>query len=376
MMKKRSILSWLLAFCLCFAMAMPALAADVDDVDYLYEIEQLRAEEVDYQLEQYKNMDKLEQAVYLNNLNETAALYVNDLSEDEIEQIIKENIDNAYVYYVTEDGRVFSEDGYVGDLEYDDVPIGFNEEETFAADATTINGQDTGAFIRQLSKPGYMGIYSTYTLPNTTSNTANYINCRNNSVGYIYNIISAGINNGSFDMEGGMQFNTVKLDYSPYVRINGGGLNFTDLTGATPKRYLKNTSVTQNLRYEPANSKIKYYANGTNIDGQKQSVVLGYAQTFTNVQLNGLRAGRVTGLACTNFNGTTNLGTLIVSYTNTQLCKSSSTGSYNMVNLTTSLLDSWTSNNKVYGTSSYPASKCSVSPTSGTITSQKHTIKF
>jgi len=369
-------MSWLLAFCLCFAMAVPTFATDVDDVDYLYEIEQLRAEEVDYQLEQYKNMDKTEQAAYLNTLNEAETFSVRDLSEDEVKQIIKKEIDNAYVFYLTDDGRVFSEDGYVGDLKYDDIPVTLNAEDPFAVNATTINGQNTGAFIRQLSKTGYMGIYSTYKLPNTTNNTTNYINCQNSSVGYIYNILSGTNNNGSFDMEGGMQFNTGKLDYSPYVRVNGGSLNFTDLNGSTPKRYLKNTSVTQNLRYEPANSKVKYYANGTNVDGQTQSVVLGYATTFTNTQLNSLRAGRVTGLGCNNFNGTTNLGTLIVSYANTQLCKSSSTGSYNMVNLTTSLLDSWTVNNKVYGTSSYPASKCSVSPTSGTITSQKHTIKF
>ncbi len=372
-MKRRSLLAMILSLIICLGIAMPAWAAEEnDDIDYVTEIAKLRQEEVEYQLQNYKQMNLLDQKAFLESINVQETSMAVD-----IENAIKELIDNAFVYYLTEDGRVFSEEGYVGSLNYDNCDLGnYNVEienmQTDSERANIIVGQDSGAFIRQVSKTGYMGITSKVHLPTLYSigMTTNYFKPENGSVPYIYNILSG---NG-FDMEGGVQFNILKLDYSPYIRVNGGALNFEDVNGDVPTRFKRNTTITHNLRYESTSKKAKYYINGTNIDGKMQYIVLGYAKSFSNAEINNLRSGRVTGLGYNGgYDGQLSLGTIIVQYYDTQLCKSSTSGNYNMIDLDSSLLDSWMENNKIFGTANFPPFNCN---TSGSIVSQKHTIKF
>ena len=145
-------------------------------------------------------------------------------------------------------------------------------------------------------------------------------------------------------MEGGLQYSFTYDNYSPFIRVNGGAMKYEDINGNQPKRFKSNTTLVHRLRYEHANSKVKYYANGTAVDGTAQGVIFAADKTFTSTQQSKLRAGRVTGLATKfEFNGSQKLGKVDVTYSNVKLQKIDNSE----VSLNTSQLDQWIVNNKI-----------------------------
>ncbi|MDH7507409.1 MAG: hypothetical protein QHH15_06475 [Candidatus Thermoplasmatota archaeon] len=146
---------------------------------------------------------------------------------------------------------------------------------------------------------------------------------------------------------------------------------YTDINGITPKRFKAKTRLTQNLRYEPANSKVKYYANGTAIDGTSQSVIFAASKTFTSTQQAKLRVGRLTGIAYNGYNGTQKVGYINAKYSGALLLhKDGSTQYY----LNSNYLDNWVYNGKTYGTVNWPIEKCYLTPSSGLIDTQRHVV--
>lgn len=227
-----------------------------------------------------------------------------------------------------------------------------------------------GAFIRQTTYQGYMGARVEMRLPTKTLSEINISS--SDATGYLY----LGLQKYSdFDMEGGFQYSYAYDNYSAYIRINGASLIFDSDDSDTndDPRFKSNSNVVYNLRYEPANNKVKFYANGTNINNVYQSLVFSYSKTFTTTERDSIRMRRVTGLAYTNtYTGTQSLGKIDVQYNNSTLLKSDN---ITTVNFASSLLDStWTVNGKLMGTVDWPIEKVTKTPTTGDLLNQRHIL--
>lgn len=390
-MKKRNyLLSLVLACVMCLGVAGVAVASEAnDEIDYIFEIEKIKQEEVEYQLQTYKDFAFLDKVVFLEKIGKNIS---NPLEIDNyaaIEEKIRESLDDSYIYYITSDGKIYNGNGYIKDMTLINQPVA-KETGNVALASTYINGQNTGAFIRQTSVSGYMGISSSFKTPVNSVNSTNYVTTPDDiTSGYIYNLLileDDSFKGGYFTMEGGLKHSHKYTNYSAYIKVGAGDMLMqefgsegeTDSNGnlVYPPRFAADASITHNLRYEPANKKIKYYVTGKNINGESQSLLFAYEQTFTATQLNNMHSGRVTGIGREAYNGTDNLGSIIVSYSNTKLCKSTTGTTYSMVDMKTSLLDTMLNGSKIMGTADFPVGRCTKAPLSGTIVTQKHTINF
>ncbi|QHW29905.1 hypothetical protein GZH47_03020 [Paenibacillus rhizovicinus] len=255
-----------------------------------------------------------------------------------------------------------------------------NEEDsftTFAYNNPRINGDDSGAFIRQTSVKGYIGSKTQFTLPSNISGDFNITG--SGAVAYIYNGLDYKVDTHPSDylsMEGGIQVSQANNNFSSYIRVNGGSLILSDDAanppGSIPPRYKAGTAFTSNLRYEIASGKLKYYSNGTNVNNVVQNLSFTYARSFTSTQLAEMRAKRVLAIGKDGYDGTQALGYISLNYAGSTLLKTD--GSTN-VNYSTGLLDSNLYNNKIYGTAYWPSSAATYSPpVSGDISTQSQTV--
>lgn len=333
-------------------------------VKYLEEIEKIKTEEIQYHIKEFKKLNSDKKISYAKGIGISEPL----LNDEIFSKKIKEKIEQAYIYYMDENGNVYNKNGFLKKLDITSKSSVADKKNTVKIYALptnpSINGAETGAFVRQTTYEGYMGSRTEFRLPTKSNNEIS-------QNGFIYNGLIH--DNSSFDMEGGLQYSYTFDNYSAYIGVNGGALLYLDdsRSGTNyPPRFKSNTWFISNLRYEPANSKIKYYASGTNVNNESQLLIFSNNKSFTTTQRNQMRARRVTGLAEENYDGTQNIGNIDVTYSNSTLLKSNNTS----VNYNTSYLDEWLLNGKIMGTVDWPSSKITKTPTSGDISNQRHII--
>lgn len=326
---------------------------------YLNEIRRVIEEEKQYHLKQFQERSIAARFAYAKNFGIQATTL------DDFKKELDNVLEKAWIYVMDESGNIYGRGGYLTTIDINSPAI------TTLQNPSLINGANTGAFVRQTTFEGYRGARVEFRLPTSTLNEIG-----GPGTPYIYNGLMHRLpgSSGFFDMEGGLQYSLVHNNYSAFIRVNGGVLRFEDDsrlgTGTFPPRFRANTSFIHNLRYEPENLKVKYYASGTNIHGQHQLLVFSHSRVFTATEMNQLRVRRVTALASDNYNGTQAIGRIDIQYNNsTFLTSGGSTVSFH-----TNRLDQWLVNNIIYGTVDWPAAKITKTPVTGDITNQRHII--
>jgi len=353
----------MLRLALVFAVVLNLLLANTlsayasDDKWYLTEIERVKQEEMQYHLKEFKKLDSKGKLSYTKQFG-FKATDIDGFTKD-----MAKALDAAYIYVMDESGNIYGRSGYLTTLD-----ISGNSASTLAQSVNSINGANTGAFCRQTTKEGYRGIRMEFRLP-----TSSKSEIAGPGTPFLY----SGVHylrpgqSGYFDMEGGLQYSLTYNNYSAYIRVNGASQRFEDDsrlgTGTYPPRFKADTSFVQNLRYEPENSKVKYYASGTNVNNQSQLLVFSHSKSFTSTQQNQLRVRRVTGIAYDDYDGTQKIGKVDVQYTNSTFLTSSGS----TVNMDTSRLDTWEYGGIIYGTVDWPEAKITKSPSTGSIVSQR-----
>ncbi|MGF7048156.1 hypothetical protein J2T13_002663 [Paenibacillus sp. DS2015] len=326
------------------------------------EMEVEREKQVEYHINEYKSLASENRQTYLMNyglddkvsLNRSAD---NSVDLNSIENYFEDKLDKAYIYTMDDNGYVYNEEGDI--LEKLDL-----QEETFLAEDnsnvssitpqsvtldSTINGYNSGAFVRQTTFTGYKGIKTTFLLP-----TDSYFETPNiNVTGYLYNgldVLSSTYPTG-YKLEAGLQYSETSDNYSASIRPHGSTQIFKPegYTVNAP-RYKAGTSITSNLLYDTTSSKIKYFVDGTNINGVNQYIYFYYGKSFSSSEIASLCVKRVTALAKEGYTGT-NIGNVQVTYTSTVVTSNSGSTS----NLTSSMLNTHKYNGKTYGTSDNPS---------------------
>ncbi len=364
-MKKSFLVICLMLTCFFSFGVIASAQSDIPEsalkVDYKAEIQELKDNELNYELSKFSELNKADRINYSKQLS------LNTSNEAIFKETLQDLLDTAYVYYLDENGNLFDKDGYI-----DTFDISGNQEEnalvtSLSQTVSSINGADTGAFIRQLSLTGYRGIYSQMLLPTNANSTSDYISMTNGEA-WLYNRLNYSNPTSSdfWDMEAGLHYSNTYDNYAAYIKVDGGGIYTKDLNGDTPPRFKSDTTITQNLRYD--GSKIRYYVNGTNKYNTYQAIIFGVQKTFSDTSK--LRVGKVTGLAYDNYDGTQSVGKINLTYSNVKFLKNDGTE----VTPTSSLLDSLVINNITYGTVDWPAEKITKTPSTGSIGTQTHTI--
>jgi hypothetical protein len=364
-MKKSFLVVCLMLTCFFTFSVIASAQSDIPEsalkVDYKAEIQELKDNELNYELNKFSKLNKADRI----NYSKQFSLNTGDAAV--FKETLQNLLETAYVYYLDENGNLFDKDGYI-----DTFDISGNQEEKasvapLSQTVSSINGANTGAFVRQLSVTGYRGIYSQILLPTNANSTSNYISMTNGT-GFLYNRLyySSPTSSDFWDMEAGLHYSTKFDNYAAYIRVHGAAMNPKDINGNEPPRFKSATTITQNLRYD--GSKIRYYANGTNINNTYQALIFGVEKTFSNTSK--LRVGRVTGIGYDNYDGTQSVGKVNVTYSNVKFLKNDGTE----VTPTSSLLDSLVINNITYGTVDWPATKITKTPSTGSIGTQTHTI--
>lgn len=344
-------------------------------------IKQIKIEkekQVQYHIDEYLGLDSQERQSYLQEYNSDSELSassfnvsLNNVEENQLEQVFEEKIDNAYIYTMDDLGYIYDKEGDVIeklDLTVDSVDTPALVEQSvitpFAVPVdSTISGGNTGAFVRQTTNSGYKAIRTAFILP-----TDPYFEVPlATATGYLYNgldVLSSAYPGTGFKVEAGLQYSENLDDYAASIRPLGSSQMFVpeNYTKAPP-RYKAGTSIVSNLLYDNASSQVKYFVDGTNINGASQYIYFYYSKSLSASELAALAVKRVTAIAKEGWTGT-NIGSVQVTYTSTTVTSNSGTTS----NLTSSMLNAHKYNGKTHGTSDNPSTGITKS---GNIDTQK-----
>lgn len=326
-----------------------------------------KEKQVQYHIDEYFGLNNQERQSYLQEYSSASDLgaapfevSLNNVNESGLEQVFEEKIDNAYIYTMDDLGYIYDKDGEVVeklDLETPSLDSAAITEESvitpYAVSVdSTISGSNTGAFVRQTTSSGYKGIRTAFILP-----TASYFNVPDatTTTGYLYNgldVLSSAYPGTGFKVEAGLQWSQALNNYAASIRPLGSGQIFSPEGYGTniPLRYKQGTNIVSNLLYDTASSQVKYFVDGTNINGANQYIYFYYTKALSSSELAALAVKRVTAIAKEGWTGTS-LGSVQVTYTSTTVTSNSGTTS----NLTSSMLNAHKYNNKTYGTSDNPS---------------------
>jgi hypothetical protein len=286
------------------------------------------------------------------------------VSEDIVRGHFETLLENAYIYTMDDYGYVYDREGNV--VNKLDLKQEQESNTTFSITSasldSSINGFNTGAFVRQTTKSGYKGIRTTFTLP-----TDSKFETPSSSVaGYLYNgidVLSSSYVSG-YKLEGGLQYSETYDNYTASIHPQGLSQDvIPEGYSSAPPRYAQGTTIVSNLLYDTSSSQFKYFVNGTNVNGDSQYIYFYYSKPLSSSEIAALTVKRVTALAKTGYSGE-NIGLVEVKYDDTVVTSNSGTTS----SMTSSILSNHTYNGKTYGTSDSPSSAVTKS---GSIPAQK-----
>lgn len=151
----RKLLICLLFICLTFTnfSVYTFAQGDLGNVNYLAEIEKIKKEEFEYHLKEFRKLDSSQKKKYSSQFG----YKTDDLNL--FKKILHGSLDKAYIFFMDDNGNVYCKDGY-----YKTVEIHKSNEDsnnfiiTNSQDPSSINGASTGAFIRQTTLEGHMGV--------------------------------------------------------------------------------------------------------------------------------------------------------------------------------------------------------------------------
>lgn len=335
--------------------------------EVIKQMELEKEKQVQYHIDEYLGLDSQGRQSYLQEYNSDSELSarsfnisLNNVEESQLEQVFEEKIDNAYIYTMDDLGYIYDKEGDVVekldlDLTEDSVDNPTLVEQSAISPLavpidSTISGSNTGAFVRQTTNSGYKAIRTTFILP-----TDPYFEVPlATATGYLYNgldVLSSAYPGTGFKIEAGLQYSENLDDYAASIRPLGSSQMFVP-EGYTkaPPRYKAGTSIVSNLLYDTASSQVKYFVDGTNINGTSQYIYFYYSKSLSASELAALAVKRVTAIANEGWKGT-NIGSVQVTYTSTTVTSNSGTTS----NLTSSMLNAHKYNSKTHGTSDNPS---------------------